>query len=51
MSDSLSDGEGDATEEQIRRYERWAEGGVALSLIGEVQGDHRLPDKPGNLVL
>jgi 2,4-dienoyl-CoA reductase-like NADH-dependent reductase (Old Yellow Enzyme family) len=51
MSDSLSDGEGDATEAQIRLYERWAEGGVALSLIGEVQGDHRFPEKPGNLVL
>jgi 2,4-dienoyl-CoA reductase-like NADH-dependent reductase (Old Yellow Enzyme family) len=50
MSDSLSDG-GDPTEEQIRLYERWAEGGVGLSLIGEVQGDPRFPEKPGNLVL
>ena len=51
MSDSLSTGEGDPTETQIRLYERWAEGGVALSLIGEVQGDPRFPEKPGNLVL
>lgn len=50
MSDSLGDGAGDPTEEQIRLYERWAEGGVALSLIGEVQGDPRYPEKPGNLV-
>lgn len=51
MSDSLGDGQGNPTESQIRLYERWAEGGVALSLIGEVQGDHRYPEKPGNLML
>jgi len=51
MSDSLGNGEGDATQEQIRLYERWAEGGAALSLIGEVQGDFRYPEKPGNIVL
>jgi len=51
MSDSLGNGEGDPTEAQIRLYEKWAEGGAALSIIGEVQGDHRYPEKPGNLVL
>lgn len=51
MSDSLGDGEGNPTQAQIRLYERWAEGGVALSMIGEVQGDPRYPEKPGNLVL
>ncbi len=50
MSDSLANGDGDPTEAQIRLYERWAEGGVALSVIGEVQGDPRFPEKPGNLV-
>jgi 2,4-dienoyl-CoA reductase-like NADH-dependent reductase (Old Yellow Enzyme family) len=51
MSDSLGNGEGDPTEAQIRLYERWAEGGAAVSFIGEVQGDSRFPEKPGNLVL
>ncbi len=51
MSDSLGNGEGGPTATQIRLYERWAEGGVALSIIGEVQGDPRFPEKPGNLVL
>ncbi|MEM6254914.1 MAG: NADH:flavin oxidoreductase/NADH oxidase family protein [Cyanobacteria bacterium P01_D01_bin.156] len=51
MSDSLADGEGNPTKAQIRLYERWAEGGAALSFIGEVQGDPRFPEKPGNLVL
>ncbi len=50
MSDSLGNGEGDPTEAQVRLYERWAEGGAAVSIIGEVQGDPRFPEKPGNLV-
>ncbi len=51
MSDSLGDGVGNPTEAQMRLYERWAEGGAALSLIGEVQGSPHFPEKPGNLVL
>lgn len=51
MSDSLANGEDDPTAAQIRLYERWAEGGIALSIIGEVQGDPRFPEKPGNLVI
>lgn len=50
MSDSLGNGQGDPTKEQMRLYERWAEGGIGLSIIGEVQGDFRFPEKPGNLV-
>lgn len=51
MSDSLGDGSGHPTAEQIRLYERWAEGGVGVSIIGEVQGDPGHAEKPGNLVL
>ncbi len=51
MSDSLGDGEGNPTQAQIRLYERWAQGGIALSIIGEVQIDPLCPEKPGNLVL
>jgi 2,4-dienoyl-CoA reductase-like NADH-dependent reductase (Old Yellow Enzyme family) len=51
MSDSLGDGRGAPTNAQMRLYERWAEGGVALSIVGEVQGDPRFAEKPGNLVL
>jgi 2,4-dienoyl-CoA reductase-like NADH-dependent reductase (Old Yellow Enzyme family) len=51
MSDSLADGEGNATNAQARLYEKWAQGGLGLSIIGEVQVDHRFPEKPGNLVL
>ncbi|NRB29168.1 MAG: NADH:flavin oxidoreductase/NADH oxidase family protein [Rhizobiaceae bacterium] len=51
MSDSLGDGAGHPTPEQIRLYQRWAEGGLAVSIIGEVQGDPGFAEKPGNLVL
>jgi 2,4-dienoyl-CoA reductase-like NADH-dependent reductase (Old Yellow Enzyme family) len=51
MSDSLGDGTGHPTTEQIRLYQRWAVGGVAASIIGEVQGTASFAEKPGNLVL
>jgi 2,4-dienoyl-CoA reductase-like NADH-dependent reductase (Old Yellow Enzyme family) len=51
MSDSLGDGTGHPTTEQIRLYQRWAGGGVAVSIIGEVQGNANFAEKPGNLVL
>lgn len=51
MSDSLGDGTGNPTDDQIRLYERWAKGGLALSIIGEVQGTHHFAEKPGNLIL
>ena len=51
MSDSLGDGCGDPTDSQLRLYERWACGGAAVSIIGEVQGNPNYAEKPGNLVL
>lgn len=51
MSDSLGDGTGHPTPAQRRLYQRWAEGGLALSIIGEAQGTAAYAEKPGNLVL
>ncbi|RBW42623.1 oxidoreductase [Psychromonas sp. B3M02] len=51
MSDSLADGQGNPTDAQARLYEKWAEGGVGLSIIGEVQVDPKFPERPSNLVL
>lgn len=51
MSDSLGDGCGNPTEAQIKLYERWVDGGVAASIIGEVQCTPDYAEKPGNLVL
>lgn len=51
MSDSLGDGRGNPTDAQIRLYQRWAQGGLAAGIVGEVQGDPNFAEKPGNLVL
>ncbi len=51
MSDFLGDGAGNPTEDQIRLYERWARGGLGLSIIGEVQGTPKYAEKPGNLII
>ncbi|MEM1199835.1 MAG: oxidoreductase, partial [Pseudomonadota bacterium] len=51
MSDSLGDGAGNPTGAQARLYERWAHGGAAVSMVGEVQVTAHFPEKPGNLVL
>ncbi|MBE1285621.1 MAG: oxidoreductase [Rhodobacteraceae bacterium] len=50
MSDSLGDGAGNPTPEQMRLYQRWAYGGAALTIIGEAQVTPWHPEKPGNLV-
>ena len=51
MSDSLGDGTGHPTPEQCRLYQRWAQGGIAAAIVGEVQGGPDFAEKPGNLVL
>ncbi len=51
MSDSLGDGTGNPTRAQNRLYRIWAEGGLAASIVGEVQGTAGFAEKPGNLVL
>lgn len=51
MSDSLGDGTGHPTPAQATLYRRWAEGGAAASIIGEVQSSPCFAEKPGNLVL
>ncbi|WP_367278016.1 oxidoreductase [uncultured Roseobacter sp.] len=51
MSDAMGDGCGRPTPAQNRVYARWADGGIAASIIGEVQGTSRFPENPGNLVL
>ncbi|MEO0912422.1 MAG: hypothetical protein AAFY59_05450 [Pseudomonadota bacterium] len=51
MSDSLGDGQGNPGPHQANLYGLWARGGVALSIIGEVQGNPAAAEKPGNLVL
>jgi 2,4-dienoyl-CoA reductase-like NADH-dependent reductase (Old Yellow Enzyme family) len=51
MSDSLGDGTGHPSADQCTLYERWATGGLAAAIVGEVQSSPDYAEKPGNLVL
>ncbi len=51
MSDSLGDGTGHPTPAQINLYRVWANGRLAVAIIGEVQCAPDYAEKPGNLVL
>ena len=51
MSDSLGDGTGHPSEAQTALYQGWDAGGLAVSIIGEVQLTAGFAEKPGNLVL
>ena len=51
MSDDLGDGQGGPTDAQRRLYGLWADGGAAMSLVGEVQISPSAPENYGNLVL
>ncbi|WP_300061087.1 oxidoreductase [uncultured Roseobacter sp.] len=51
MSDALGNGCGLPTLAQERLYATWARGGIAASIVGEVQGSAHFPENPGNLIL
>ena len=51
MSDDLGDGRGIPTDAQRRLYGLWADGGAAMSLVGETQIGPWAPENYGNLVL
>lgn len=51
MSDELGDGTGGPGDTQARLYERWAEGGLAVSIVGETQIGPDHPESCGNLLL
>lgn len=50
MSDALGDGCGRPTQAQRQLYARWARGGVATAIVGEVQGSPCFAENPANLV-
>lgn len=51
MSDELGDGVGGTTSPQRRLYERWADGGLGLSIVGETQVAPSHPENSLNLLL
>jgi 2,4-dienoyl-CoA reductase-like NADH-dependent reductase (Old Yellow Enzyme family) len=51
MTEGLADAHLQPTPELVRLYRRWAEGGAALLLTGNVQIDRRCLERPGNVAL
>ena len=51
MTEGLADEQNRATDKHPTLYSRWAEGGAAILLTGNVQIDHRYLERPGNVVI
>ena len=51
LTEGLADAHNRATERHQRLYQRWAQGGVGLSITGNVQVDRRFLERPGNIVV
>lgn len=51
MSEQLSDYHNSPTNELIRLYQRWADGGLGLSITGNVMVDYRALGEPCNVVV
>lgn len=51
MSEALGTMDNRPTEQLVRLYGRWAEGGIGLSITGNVMIDRRAIGEPGNIVI
>jgi 2,4-dienoyl-CoA reductase-like NADH-dependent reductase (Old Yellow Enzyme family) len=51
MTEGLADGWNRATIRHERLYRRWAEGGAAVLITGNVQVDRRYLERPGNVAI
>jgi len=51
MTEGLADQRDRATPELNHLYQRWADGGIGLSVTGNVMVDRRYLERPGNVVL
>lgn len=51
MSEGMADKKNQVTPELITLYKRWAQGGIGLSLTGNVMVDSRYLGEPGNVVV
>jgi len=51
LTEGLADPMNRATERHVRLYRKWAEGGAAIVVTGNVQVDRRYLERPGNVVI
>lgn len=51
MTEGLADPKQRATERHVRLYRAWSEGGVGLSITGNVMIDRHVIERPGNVAI
>jgi 2,4-dienoyl-CoA reductase-like NADH-dependent reductase (Old Yellow Enzyme family) len=51
MTEGLADPQQRATERHVRLYRAWSEGGVGLSITGNVMIDRHVIERPGNVAI
>ena len=51
MTEGLADPQQRATERHVRLYRAWSEGGVGLSITGNVMIDRQVIERPGNVAI
>ena len=51
MTEGLADADDQPTSRHQRLYRAWADGGVGLSITGNVAVDRRFLERPGNVVI
>lgn len=51
LTEGLSDARNRATEDHVRLYRAWSNGGTGLLVTGNIQVDRRYPERPGNVAI
>ena len=51
MTEGLAKSDATANKRHNNLYERWAKGGIGISVTGNVQVDHRYIERAGNVVI
>ena len=51
MTEGLANSDAVANKKHSNLYDRWAKGGIGISITGNVQVDHRYIERAGNVII
>ena len=51
MTEGIADSKSFCNQRHVNLYDKWAKGGIGLSITGNVQVDRRFMEGPGNVVI
>ena len=51
MTEGIADSKSFCNQRHINLYDKWAKGGIGISITGNVQVDRRFMEGPGNVVI